>query len=247
MINQSKHVALIPARKGSKRLPGKNIKLLNGVPLISYTIMSAIKSERFTEIIVSTNCQETADIALSWGAKVPCLRPEEYSSDQSTDIEWVNHAINQMITIRREEIGYFSILRPTSPLRSSDSISKAITMLDDNPWADSIRAMELTNRHPGKMWRVSIDGRATPFLIQSENEIPTYNRPTQSLPKVWVQNASLEVVRYSSLKDTQSISGENVLAINLPGYEGYDINTQEDWDFLEYLITSKPEVLQNLR
>ena len=247
MQNQPKHVALIPARQGSKRLPGKNIMLLKGCPLIAYTITSAMRSGEFTEIIVSTNCQETADIALSWGAKVPCLRPEEYSSDQSTDIEWVNHAINQMITIQREEIGFISILRPTSPLRSSDSISKAITMLDDNPWADSIRAMELTNRHPGKMWKVGSDGRATPFLIQSKNEIPTYNRPTQSLPKVWVQNASLEVVRYSSLIDTQSISGDNVLAISLPGYEGYDINTQEDWDFLEYLISSKPEVLQNLR
>ena len=83
---QQHQIALIPARSGSKRLPGKNIKLLNGVPLIAYTIKSALDSNLFTEIIVSTDSQEIADIAIQWGASVPALRPPEYASDTSPDI-----------------------------------------------------------------------------------------------------------------------------------------------------------------
>ena len=238
-----KSIALIPARGGSKRIPGKNIKLLNGVPLIGYTIASALNSKAFTEIIVSTDQREIADIALSWGAKVPMLRPEEYASDESSDIEWVLHSIDHLVTTPKDEIGFISILRPTSPLRTSDSILNALDLLEKNEWADSVRAMEQTDKHPGKMWQVDDNGRATPYLTQPEKGTPTHNLPTQSLPKVWIQNASLEVVRYASLVETQSISGKNVLAIQLPDFEGYDLNTQEDWNYLEFLTLKKPELL----
>jgi CMP-N,N'-diacetyllegionaminic acid synthase len=244
MSSEEKHIALIPARGGSKRLPGKNIKLLNGVPLIAYTIASAHESNKFAEVIVSTDRIEVAEIAMQWGAKVPNLRPDKYSTDESSDIEWVLHSIDHMIRTPKEELGFISILRPTSPLRSSTSISNGIDLLTKNVWADSIRAMEPTNKHPGKMWSVSDKGRATPYLNQETNQIPTHNMPTQSLPIVWVQNASLEVVRYSSLIETKSISGKNVLAIQLPDFEGYDLNTQEDWDYLEFLVSKKPELLR---
>ena len=244
MSSEGKHIALIPARGGSQRLPGKNIKLLNGVPLIAYTSASAHKSNRVTEVIVSTDQQEIAEIAMQWGAQVPKLRPEEYATDESSDIEWVLHSLENMITTPKEELGFISILRPTSPLRSSTSISHGIDLLIKNFWADSVRAMEPTNKHPGKMWSVSDNGRATPYLNQEANQIPTHNLPTQSLPTVWVQNASLEVVRYSSLIETKSISGKSVLAIQLPDFEGYDLNTQEDWDYLEFLVSKKPELLR---
>lgn len=243
MSSGAKNIALIPARGGSKRLPGKNIKLLNGVPLIGYTIASALKSKAFAEIIVSTDQREIADIALHLGAKVPMLRPEEYATDESSDIEWVLHSIDHMVNTPKVEIGFVSILRPTSPLRTSDSILKALDQLQKNEWADSVRAMERTDRHPGKMWIVDDNGRTTPYLTQPEKGIPTHNLPTQSLPKVWIQNASLEAVRYTSLVKTQSISGKNVLGIQLPNFEGYDLNTQEDWNYLEFLISQKPELL----
>ena len=94
-------IALIPARSGSKRLPGKNIKNLNGVPLIAYSIKSALNSKLFTEVIVSTDSQEIAEIAVHWGASVPVLRPPEYASDTSPDIEWVSHSIENMVITSR--------------------------------------------------------------------------------------------------------------------------------------------------
>lgn len=244
MSSKMKHVALIPARGGSRRIPGKNIKLLNGVPLIAHTIASALESEAFSEVIVSTDRWEIADVAKHWGATVPILRPKEYATDESSDIEWVLHAVDQMINTPKEELGFISILRPTSPLRRSRSIVNALDLLAENSWADSVRAMEQTNKHPGKMWKVSENGHAIPFLTQPEHGIPSHNLPTQRLSRVWIQNASFEAVRHSSLLESQSISGKNVLGIQLPGFEGYDLNTQEDWDYLEYLVQRNPELLK---
>jgi N-acylneuraminate cytidylyltransferase len=237
------NIALIPARSGSKRLPGKNIKHLNNKPLIYYTIKVAQETELFSEIIVSTDSQEIADIAISCGATVPFLRPSEYATDTSTDIEWVNHAINFMAKTPRSEIRFISILRPTSPLRTSRTIIQALNQLESNSWADSLRAMEITDKHPGKMWVLDKENKAQPFLNQSNEAIPTHNKPTQSLEAIWVQNASLEIIKFKSLITTNSISGNNVMGFEMPGIEGFDINRPLDFEFLEFIVREKPQLL----
>jgi N-acylneuraminate cytidylyltransferase len=236
-------IALIPARSGSKRLPGKNIKHLNGVPLIAYTIKSALNTNLFTEVIVSTDSQEIADIALHWGASVPALRPPEYARDSSPDIEWVSHCIENMVAIPRNLVECIAILRPTNPLRTSDTIVRAFNIFQEQSWADSLRAMEITNNHPGKMWRLGKNNQALPFLNQDSEIVPTHDRPTQSLEKLWIQNASLELIRFSALLKTTTISGKKILGFDMPSLQGFDINTQLDWDFLEYLISINPELL----
>lgn len=237
------NIALIPARSGSKRLPGKNIKLLNGKHLIYYTIKVALESKLFSEVIVSTDSKEIADIAKIHGANVPLLRPSDLATDSSTDIEWVNHAINSMVKVSHSEISSVSILRPTNPLRTSATISKALKLLESNSWADSVRAMEITDKHPGKMWVLDEDKKAYPYLDQTGEVIPTHNKPTQSLQTLWVQNASLEIIKFKSLMSTKSISGNNVLGYEMPGLEGFDINTQKDFEFLEFLISRNPYLI----
>ena len=237
------NIALIPARSGSKRLPGKNIKLLNGKHLIYYTIKVALESKLFSEVIVSTDSKEIADIAKIYGANVPLLRPSDLATDSSTDIEWVNHAINSMVKVSHSEISSVSILRPTNPLRTSATISKALKLLESNSWADSVRAMEITDKHPGKMWVLDEDKKAYPYLDQTGEVIPTHNKPTQSLQTLWVQNASLEIIKFKSLMSTKSISGNNVLGYEMPGLEGFDINTQKDFEFLEFLISRNPYLI----
>jgi CMP-N-acetylneuraminic acid synthetase len=212
-------------------------------PLIAYSIEQAIKSEVFHEIIVSTDSEDIAAIARSYGANVPSLRPEVFARDSSLDIEWVLHALDYMTSIDKEKIDFMAILRPTNPLRSSGSIVRALSLLQQNTWADSLRAMELTNKHPGKMWILDQNSRATPFLDQINNQQATFNSPTQSLGNVWVQNASLEWARVRSVLATRSISGKAVLGFQMPGFEGFDINTEEDWNYLEFLISKHPELL----
>jgi N-acylneuraminate cytidylyltransferase len=236
-------VALIPARSGSKRLPNKNVKDLRKKPLIAYSIEQAIKSNIFSEIVVSTDSEDIAAIARDYGASVPILRPEVFASDNSPDIEWVLHALDNMVSIDKDKIEFMALLRPTNPLRSSRTIVKAFDLLKDSTWADSLRAMEITNKHPGKMWILDQNSFATPFLDQKNNDSPTYNSPTQSLGNVWVQNASLEWARVKRVIETRSISGNSVLGFEMPGLEGFDINSQEDWDYLEFLLSKYPKIL----
>jgi len=240
------NVALIPARNGSKRLPGKNIKELKGRPLIAYTICSALSSGVFSDVIVSTNCPNIAEIAVRWGARVPLLRPEKFARDNSPDIEWVNHSVTHMLNQPLHDIGYFAILRPTNPLRSSSTIINAMETIQNTLWADSLRAMELCSQHPGKMWTLDHKSEATAFLPQDKHTVPTHSQPTQSLPAVWSQNASLEIVKSTSLLSTGLISGSRVLGFEMPSYEGFDINTETDWDYLNFLLWRNPELLREV-
>lgn len=239
-------IALIPARQGSERLPMKNIKKLRGFPLIAYSIQSALRTGDFKEVIVSTDSSDIASIARDWGASVPSLRPTQYSGSLSPDIEWILHAIENLVATPQEEIGSVAILRPTSPLRTVATIKRAMEAFRHNSWADSLRAMEVTFIHPGKMWRVNEQMEAIPYLDQSNETIPTHSRPTQSLEKLWVQNASLEITRMSSLLDSKSISGTRVMGFEMPKLEGFDINTAMDWQLLEFLAREHSEMIPDL-
>lgn len=232
-------IAIIPARSGSKRIPNKNVRLLQGVPLIVYSVRTAAKSGLFDEIIVSTDSNDIAEIAHEAGAKVPSLRPKDISGDSSSDIEWMMHAMQKLIRKSPEEIEFIATLRPTNPLRTADSIAKAMELIKKNIWADSLRALKRVSEHPGKMWIVNESNEALPFMEQSEGTIATYDSPTQTLPKLWVQDASLEVARPNSIISTRSISGNRVISFEMPGYEGFDLNTESDWQYLEYLVEKK--------
>src|SRR5215475_8457990 len=107
-------IALIPARQGSKRVPGKNIRLLNGHPTLAYTIAPALDSGVFDAVIVSTDSEETAAIARHYGADVPFLRPARFATDTSPDIEWIEYTIAELKQ-RGRTWDAFSLLRPTSP------------------------------------------------------------------------------------------------------------------------------------
>ena len=238
------NIALIPARSGSKRLPSKNIRKLKGLPLIHYSIQSAISSGVFSEIIVSTDSEEIGLIARHCGAEVPLLRPAEISLDNSPDIEWVLHAMNHMIKTPSDEIESITILRPTSPLRTGKTISAALNYFHSVGLADSLRAMERTFKHPGKMWLVDEAMLAKPFVQQQKGIIPTHDSPTQALQKLWIQNASLEIMKRDTVLLKKSISGDVILGYEMPGYEGYDVNSLLDFEFLEYLVSKYPELLE---
>ena len=237
------NIALIPARSGSKRLPGKNTRVLAGKPLIYYSIKAAIDSKQFSEVIVSTDSPQIAEIAKDSGAVAPQLRPAEYATDISCDIDWVTHAVNFLVQRTLELDDNVAILRPTNPLRSSASIIKALDVFKANTWADSLRAMQVTNKHPGKMWLMGENNSVTPYLNQRMESTPTHDRPTQSLQQVWIQNASLEIMRVRTIVEKKSISGNSVYGFEMPGQEGYDINDKHDFEYLQWLVLENPNLL----
>jgi N-acylneuraminate cytidylyltransferase len=153
----------------------------------------------------------------------------------SPDIEWVAYTLDALVAAgRRYEL--FSILRPTSPFRTAETIRRAwdaFVALD--PPADSLRAVELCRQHPGKMW-VLDDGLMRPLLASPAGEVPLHSRQYQALPEVYVQNSSLELAWTRVVTELGSIAGERVVPFLTRGAEGMTIDYPDDWALAERLV-----------
>lgn len=227
-------VALIPARHGSKRVPGKNIRQLGDHPIIAYTIAPALESGVFDAVIVSTDSEETAAVARYYGAEVPFLRPPQFAGDTSPDIEWVEYTLTELKR-RGRTWDCFSLLRPTSPFRTADTIRRAWQRFIAQTGVDSLRAVEKCAQHPGKMWVVDGD-RMSPLLPQAIAGQPWHSTPYQALPAVYVQNASLEMAWTRVVFEGRTIAGDVLVPFFTEGYEGFDINDRHDWMIAERLV-----------
>lgn len=236
-----KCVALIPARSGSQRIPHKNVKLLNGHPLLAYTISAARDSSVFDDVICVTDSEEYASVARHYGAEVPLLRPKETATSTSPDIQWVTWILTELANIQHS-YEYFSILRPTSPFRMPATIQRAWQQFSNHPDAHSLRAVTLCTEHPGKMWNV-IENSMTPLLQKSINGVPWHSSQYSALPEVYVQDASLEIAKASVINQFNSISGEIVVPFLSKNREGFDINTEDDWVLAEHYVRQNPNIL----
>ena len=197
-------VAFIPARHGSKRVPGKNIRALAGHPMLAYTIAPALESGVFSSVIVSTDSEEIAAIARHYGAEVPFLRPPAFAGDTSPDIEWLEHALTELRG-RGRTLGRLQPAAAHQPVSHAPrTIRRAWSASRPQTGADSLRAVEKCAQHPGKMWVVRGD-RMVPLLPlelprgdarrtwRPSAAQPWHSTPYQALPPVYVQNASLEI------------------------------------------------------
>jgi len=227
-------VALIPARAGSKRVPDKNIRPLAGHPVLAYTIAAAVQSNIFTDIIVSTDSKQYADVAVHYGAEVPFLRPAKLAGDRSPDIEWLEYTL---ATLREKGRQYdcFSILRPTSPFRLPETIQRAWQAFTSENGVDSLRAIEKCQQHPGKMWVIR-GRRMFPLMPLSPAEQPWHSSQYTSLPEVYIQNASLEMAWTRVAFDEHTIAGNVLMPFFTHDYEGFDVNNPYDWKLAEHLV-----------
>lgn len=235
-------VALIPARQGSKRVPGKNVRTLGGHPMLAYTIAGARASGVFDAVMVSTDSEEIARTARHYGAEVPFLRPAEFAGDKSPDIEWVEHTLATLAASGRP-FDCFSLLRPTSPFRRAGTIQRAMALFLAQTGVDSLRAVEKCTQHPGKMWVVRGE-RMFPLLPFGPAEQPWHSTPYQALPLVYVQNASLEIAWTSVVRERRTIAGDVVVPFITEGHEGFDINDPVDWLVAERLLADGAAVLE---
>ena len=227
-------VALIPARAGSKRVPDKNIRRLAGHPLIAYSIAAALQSKIFKAVIVSTDSDRYADIARHYGAEVPFLRPAKIAGDTSPDIKWVAYTLDRLHENGRK-FDCFSILRPTSPFRLPGTIQRAWDEFLAQEGVDSLRAVEKCQQHPGKMWIVR-GNRMMPLLSMGPAEQPWHSSQYPSLPEVYVQNASLEIAKTRVVFKEKTIAGNVLMPFFTKNYEGFDVNSDYDWNLAEHLV-----------
>ena len=203
--------------------------------MLAYTIVPAIESGVFASVIVSTDSEEIADVARHYGAEVPFLRPAEFAGDKSPDIEWLEYTL---IELRRQGRTWdaFSLLRPTSPFRTVDTIRRAWARFTSQDGVDSLRAVEKCAQHPGKMWVVRGE-RMFPLLPFGDP--PWHSTPYQALPPVYVQNASLEIAWTRVVFDQRTIAGDVLVPFLTEGYEGFDINDPYDWMVAERLLADR--------
>ena len=236
MKKKSKLIALIPARSGSERIKNKNIINFFGHPLIAYAISTAIKSKIFDKVLVSTDSFKYKKIAKKYGAEIPFLRPKKISKSFSSDYEWVNYTLRKLEK-NNEKFSHFFILRPTNPLRSYNTICKAWNTFKKNR-ADSLRAVEDVKQHPGKMW-LKKGKFIKPLLNFTIKKQPSFNNQMKVLPKILVQNASLEISKVEVLKKYKTITGKKILPFFLPSVESFDINYPEDLVYLKNKVMKK--------
>lgn len=240
-------VALIPARSGSKRVKNKNISTLKEHPLIAYTIQSALDSKVFKEVIVSTDSIEIKKISEYYGAKVPFLRPKEYSQDTSPDVQWVEHALDYLNN-SGSNYDIYSLLRPTSPFRKPETILRAFNLFHSKE-CDSLRAIEKCLQHPCKMWILN-DGFMVPFVNlekKGPHNQPLHSSQYPSLPEVYVQNASLEIAYTKTINNFKNISGEKIIPFITTEDEGFDLNIEEDWELAKILISNGKAKLPKIK
>lgn len=229
-------IAIIPARGGSKGLPGKNIKLLNGLPLISYSIKAALKSKHIERVIVSTDSKEIAEIAIYYGAEVPFLRPEYLATDESLSIDNFIYSIERLEELSNHKIENFIVLQPTSPLRNTQHIDEAIDLFISKN-ADSV--ISYTKEAHPITWHKYVNND---LRLKSIFEEDIKNR--QDYRVSYFPNGAIYVFS-SNLIRSRNYSSDKTYAFIMPSSHSIDIDTQYDFDYAEFQLSKDNNELKH--
>jgi CMP-N,N'-diacetyllegionaminic acid synthase len=221
-----KILSIIPARSGSKSIPDKNIYSYMGKPLMAYSILDSLHSGLINRTMVSTDSEYYARIAESFGAEIPFIRPKEISEDLSTDFDVFEHALDYLSSAENYIPDIVVHLRPTYPKRNIQDINAMINLLISNSDWDSVRSVSETMETPFKMWQIEND-KLTPVIKQSQI-IEAYNQPRQILPKVYSQNACIDVTRGKTIMKKKSMTGNVIGAYVMK--DNWDIDYFSDFN-----------------
>ncbi len=202
-------LALIPARGGSKGIPGKNLIPIAGLPLIAHTIAQGQQSRLITRVIVSTDDDDIATTAREYGADAPFMRPSEFAQDLSPDVEAFDHALRWLAEHEGYQPDLVVHLRATGPVRRIALIDEAIQLLLDHPEADCVRSVSAPEQTPYKMWRME-NGCLQPIATVPGVKEP-WSQPRQTLPPVFWQNGYVDVMRPETILEMGMMCGGTIL------------------------------------
>jgi len=232
-------IGIIPARGGSKSLPRKNLQDLLGVPLIAFSIQSALESKLIDCVYVSSNDPEILDISKKFGAHV-IRRPEDISGDLSRDHELLEHAIESEFP-NLDDDSLIAFLRPSHPLRNPQTLDRAIEVYQNSMGFDSLRSMKETSEIPFKMWMISETGYATKVTDNQKIDVTDpINAPRQLLPKTYYQDGYIEVFPFKTIKTFQNTAGETVLPFIIDEFS-HDIDTIGDLNLINERLDKFPK------
>lgn len=235
MTTSPKYLAFIPAREGSKRLPGKNIIDFMGKPMIAWTIEAAVKSNYIDEVVVSTDSQNIAYISNKFGANTPYLRPKHLAGDKISVIDVLIDYLKKISSLPE----YVVVLQPTSPLRTAFYIDDAISKMGEND-----ASISLTRVKKPEAWsnKLPDDGSLANFLDQS-----LHNRQSQEFEKRFSFNGAIYICKTERLISEKSfILSSEIVAYNMPYEASIDIDEEIDLLIAKAITIGLPEAIKKL-
>ncbi len=231
MYKNYKVLGVIPARSGSKGLKDKNIKTLNGKPLVAYTIEAAKKSGVFDCVMVSTDSKKYAKIAEEFGAEVPFLRSEYASGDKASTMSVIEEVIDNYKKELNKTFDVVIILQPTSPLRTAKNIKEAMDLFAEKN-ADTVISVCETEHSPYWCNVLAEDQKATNFIKKK------YLKPRQELPKTYTLNGAVYIIKTSDIKKV-NFYGKNSYIYVMDRINSVDIDSELDFLYAKSIIDSK--------
>ena len=235
-------IAIIPARSGSKGVPGKNIKLLGGIPLFAFSIIAAKMMPSVSRVIVSTDSEEYAQIAKGYGAEVPFLRPNEISGDKSTDFDLFLHALNWFKENENLIPEYILHLRPTTPLRNPQIMEEAVKLFFENKnLASSLRSGHSAPESPYK-WFLKDENNYFKGL-RDDLTPEKVNLPRQSFPSVYIPDGYIDILKSSVILNSGTLHGDKMLVFESPFC--VEVDTKDDFEYLEFQIEKEGSSIIN--
>jgi len=233
MYKGKKILAIIPARGGSKGLPGKNIKELCGKPLIAWSIEHAQKSKYVDELFISTDSKEIADVAEHFGAPCPELRPAELARDTAPSSEFIVYTLEKMKK-EGKSFDYFILLEPTSPLRDVEDVDKSIEMLVDNPVAESVMGVvRAEDSNPAFMVKIGEGGLMIPFMGKAE----TLRR--QDIPDAYYFEGTVYLSKCDAYMEKKAFYHDKTLPYVVPKWKSFEIDDIIDFTIIEAIMKMK--------
>lgn len=229
-MHKNRYLAIIPARKGSKRLLNKNILKLGGKPLVAWTIEAALKSKYINEVMVTTDSDEIAEISKNYGAKVPFIRPNELATDKASSYDVIKHTID-FYRQKNQIFDYIILLQPTSPLRNYDNINKAIELqIEKN--ANSITSVCEMNHSP--LWSNTLPNNSS-MIGFIEPEI--IGKRSQDIETYYRLNGAIYIAKTKTLlKEESFISVSKSFAYKMDKKHSVDIDDEMDFKMAELII-----------
>lgn len=241
MIDGRRILAIVPARRGSKGLPLKNIRPLKGLPLLAWPIKAGRDAELVDRVIVSTDDQEFADIAVAHGADAPFLRPAEYASDTSPSIEFILHAVDTLAEAG-ETYDYVVLLEPTSPLTEGADVDAAIRRLHAaRAEADSIVGVtRLETTHPAFAVRMGEDGGIAPYASDSFGQLPR----RQDLEPLFCLDGSLYISTVEALRRERGFCHGRSLGYETVRWKAHEVDDIVDFICIEAIASNLDTILE---
>jgi CMP-N,N'-diacetyllegionaminic acid synthase len=235
-------LGLIPARSGSKGLKDKNIMPLCDHPLIEWSIKASLKAESITRTVVSTDSKKYQSIAIAAGAEVPFLRPAELSTDKSSDIDFVLHALEEL-----GKTGYFPDyvvhLRPTTPMRDVQIVDEAIRVLRNDSTLTSLRSVHEMSESAYKNFEISENGRLLTIFDHLPN-IEKANKERQSFASTYQANGYVDVLSVRTIKEKRVMHGDNVFGFITPPV--VEVDNEFDFQTLQAIASNDRSTFEAL-